>query len=72
MNDSILHKIWNRIIRATKTNDAQVHGVVFFWCVTTLGLLARERPILPVLFCISAGSIWVVIAFLMNLIDPLD
>jgi len=69
---SIPHRVWNRIVRATKTNDAQVNGVIIFWLLTTLGGLMSRTANVPVWYCISVGSIWVLIAFIANLINPLD
>ena len=69
---SIPHRVWNRIVRATRTNDAQIGGVCMLWMLTSLGGLMSKNSDIPVWYCICFGSIWVFVAFILNLINPLD
>jgi hypothetical protein len=69
---TIPHKVWRRIVRATKTNDCQVGSVILFWFATTLGGLLSRTANVPTWYCILVGSIWVLVAFISNLINPLD
>jgi len=70
--NSIPSRIWNRIIRATKTNDAQINGVCLMWLFTIIGSLTSSNGRVPIWYTISFGSIWIIIAFIHNLINPLD
>lgn len=69
---SIPYRVWHRIVRATKTNDAQVSGVCTMWLFTTLGGLMSKNSNIPIWYCICIGSIWVLVAFIINLFYPLD
>lgn len=69
---SIPYRVWHRVVRATKTNDAQVNGVCMMWMLTTVGGLMSRNTDIPIWYCIAFGSIWVFIAFILNLINPLD
>lgn len=70
--NSIPYRIWNRIIRATKTNDAQISGVCSMWLFTIIGSLITSNGRVPIWYTIAFGSIWVFVAFTHNLINPLD
>lgn len=70
--ESIPYRIWHRIVRATKTNDAQVNSVATMWFITSVGLATRQDTNIPIWYCIAFGFIWVIIAFIINLISPLD
>lgn len=62
----------NRIKRAFKTNETQSTAVVFLSCVTTIAMLTRgDANEIPIWAFACMFFFWPILAFVINLFNPL-
>ena len=66
----ILKTILQRIKAACRTNDAQMNAVFLFIGVCEIGLLSRD-DLPPWWAFVVVIPIWLLITFVINLIDPI-
>jgi len=68
---SMKSKTLKRMRAACRTNDAQASSVGMMTCLMVLAALIRDGPLnWPIL--IFAVMFWPTLAFIFNLIDPLE
>ena len=60
----------NRLRAAFRTNEPQATSVVMFTALNLLACIKRDGHT-PWWFWLGAGTFWVILAFVSNLIDPI-
>ncbi|HEY8037146.1 MAG TPA: hypothetical protein VIF37_16310 [Methylobacter sp.] len=59
-----------RIRLALRTNESQIMAVLMFTCVNGIALVKRTGNT-PIWFVVAVMAFWPVLAFVLNLVNPL-